>query len=71
VRTATLHIAFEKCDDRPMPTEGDDAHDEDLYAALDRLELLLLRLNEAAEQIATKLDRTNNLLADLNRSQWS
>ena len=49
----------------------DDADLSDLLVAVQRLTQQLDRISGEIEAISSKLDKTNELLADLNRSQWS
>ena len=43
----------------------------ELLAAVERIAQQLERIAETVEAVSAKLDKTNELLANLERSQWS
>ena len=49
----------------------DEADLSDVVALVERISQQLERLTEAVEAVAAKLDKANETLADLDRSQWS
>lgn len=48
----------------------DDPELSDLLALVERISEQLDRLTHAVETVAAKLDKANETLANLNRSQW-